>query len=463
MMRHMDDQSWDVVVVGGGPGGAAAANILAQGGRRVLVVEAARFPRPHIGESLLPGVNAVFDRLGVFKRLERERFWLKTGGSFLWGRNPHPWSTHFVQKAEVIAYAVDERATFTWHVDRDRFDAILLDAARRRGATVRTGAKVVDAEVRGGRLRSLVVRGAGGKTERLSAKIFVDASGQAAVLSRALGWREPDPQIRSSSLGAYFKGARSFTGALSSRIFLEALPDGVAIWSPLAGGRLAVHVVFDLEETDAAVGDPEGFFFKKLAASREILPRLKKARREGDFTVVRDYSQRSRLLAEPNVYLVGDAAGYVDPILTTGVLNALLSGTLAADCAEAALRDPGRAPEVAAHYQATHGRRLGELRDLTMLYYDENRRRSHRYWRRRATRDHAANRLMLFAHTYHIPGHRHWDSPMLRGYFRRWFDHLGPPAAVRRDPRFVAAAEAQRAVDLAWIDDPLLSPPGAPK
>lgn len=460
MMRRMASERWDVVVVGGGPGGSAAANLLAARGRRVLVLEAARFPRPHIGESLLPGVNAVFERLGVMERLKKERFWFKTGGSFLWGREAHPWSTHFVQKAEVFGYAVDEQATWTWHVDRDRFDAVLLDAARKRGARVEHGVLVTDVEVAGGSVKGLTVRDAAGSPRRVAAALYVDASGQAAVLSKALGWRRPDPQLRSSSLGAYFTGARFFTGALGSRIFLEALPDGVALWCALAKGRVAVHVLFDKEEETAARRDAEAFFSRKLSRTREIGPRLKAARREGDFIVASDYSQRSRQLASSNVYLVGDAAGYVDPILTTGVLNALLSGVLAADCAEAALAEPARAVELAAHYDAVHGRRLSDLRDLTMLYYDENRWRRGRFWRRRATADHKANRFALFAHTYRIPGHRHWESPMLRGYFRRWFDHLGPPASVRRDPRFKAAAEAQREVDLGWIDDPLRSPPG---
>ncbi|TBR19075.1 FAD-dependent oxidoreductase [bacterium] len=462
MMRRMGKAAWDVVVVGGGPGGAAAANLLAARGRRVLVLEAERFPRPHIGESLLPGVNALFERLGVMERLKKERFWFKTGGSFLWGRDAHPWSTHFVQKAEVFGYAVDERATWTWHVDRPRFDAILLDAARRRGARVEHGARVTGVDAAGGRVRSLTVRGEDGAERRVFAKLFIDASGQAAVLAGALGGRRPDPQLRSSALGAYFTGARFFTGALASRVFLEALPDGVALWCALAGGRLAVHVLFDSDELPSARRDPEAFFRRKLARTKEVGPRLRRARRTGGFLLTEGYSQRSLRLAAPNAYLVGDAAGYVDPILTTGVLNALLSGTLAADCAHAALSDPARAAELAAHYAAVHGRRLDDLRDLTMLYYDENRARRGRFWRRRATADHAANRFALFAHTYRIPGHRHWESPMLRGYFRRWFDHLGPPAAVRRDPRFRAAAEAQRAVDLAWIDDPLLSPPGVP-
>ncbi|MDE2238198.1 MAG: tryptophan 7-halogenase, partial [Elusimicrobia bacterium] len=133
----------DVVVIGGGPTGSTAANILSKAGWRVLLIEKERFPRHHVGESLLPALDRLYVRLGVREALRRERFFLKRGGAFLWGRSRRLWSID-VTKAVPL---VEKGGRFAYHVQRDRFDELLLQACRRRGARVVEGAAVVGLDV----------------------------------------------------------------------------------------------------------------------------------------------------------------------------------------------------------------------------------------------------------------------------------------------------------------------------
>src|SRR5688572_22387522 len=89
------DGTWDAVVVGGGPAGSGVATYLAREGRRVLLLERERFPREHIGESLLPGVLPYLDALGVRGAVEQAGFERKEGQTFVWGRDRTPWEIDF--------------------------------------------------------------------------------------------------------------------------------------------------------------------------------------------------------------------------------------------------------------------------------------------------------------------------------------------------------------------------------
>src|SRR5207244_3194859 len=82
----------DVLVIGGGPAGSVAATLLADAGHRVLVLERERFPRYHIGESLLSATLPILDAVGATPAIERHGFLRKPGGTFLWGRQRAPWS-----------------------------------------------------------------------------------------------------------------------------------------------------------------------------------------------------------------------------------------------------------------------------------------------------------------------------------------------------------------------------------
>jgi hypothetical protein len=129
--RHSD---YDVVVVGGGPAGSTTSALLAQAGRRVLVLERERFPRYHIGESLLSATLPILAHVGVLDEIERHGFVKKPGGTFLWGSSKDPWTFWFREDPGGYPHA--------FHVLRSEFDAILLRHSSRQGAEVLEGTAV---------------------------------------------------------------------------------------------------------------------------------------------------------------------------------------------------------------------------------------------------------------------------------------------------------------------------------
>src|SRR5205085_1645132 len=121
-----DSLTPDVVVIGGGPAGAVASTLLADVGYRVLVLERERFPRYHIGESLLSATLPILDAIGALPAVERHGFLEKPGGTFLWGRQAEPWSFWFREDPGGRPHA--------FQVLRSEFDQVLLENARAHGA-----------------------------------------------------------------------------------------------------------------------------------------------------------------------------------------------------------------------------------------------------------------------------------------------------------------------------------------
>src|SRR5947207_16026320 len=170
----------EVVVIGGGPAGAVAATLLADAGHRVVVLERERFPRYHIGESLLSATLPILDAIGATPAIERHGFLHKPGGTFQWGRRREPWSFWFREDPGGRPHA--------FHVVRAEFDQLLLDNARAHGADVREEHAVIAVETEGDG-PVVHARDANGRTLRLTPRFVVDASGQGAVIGRSRGLR----------------------------------------------------------------------------------------------------------------------------------------------------------------------------------------------------------------------------------------------------------------------------------
>jgi 2-polyprenyl-6-methoxyphenol hydroxylase-like FAD-dependent oxidoreductase len=199
----------DVAVVGGGPAGSTAAAFLARAGLDVICLERERFPRFHVGESLLPASLPLFDRLGVREQIESAGFQRKNGAVF-------------ADETEHRGVTLNFRRGPAWedhayNVPRADFDRILLDHATKEGAVVREGVEVRDVGLRDDGVR-LTVEVAGGATEEVEAAFLVDASGRDALIASRLGRRVPLPDLGKAALFAHYRGARRASRRLEGHL-----------------------------------------------------------------------------------------------------------------------------------------------------------------------------------------------------------------------------------------------------
>ena len=232
----MTDQSVDVLVIGGGPGGSSAATLLARRGYRVVLLERDRFPRDHVGESLLPASVPVLKELGVLPLMESEGFLRKWGATMVWGRDDAPWSWYFRETNRSYPHA--------YQVWRPRFDQILLDNASEAGVDVREGHAVSEIlwdkqTARGVRYRT------GSGDGVVDAEFLVDASGQSGVIGHSLGLRRWDTFFRNLAAYGYYRGSERLPAPDETNIFIESYQGGWTWNIPLADGMASVGVVVD--------------------------------------------------------------------------------------------------------------------------------------------------------------------------------------------------------------------------
>ena len=215
--------TYDVLVIGAGPAGSAAAAVLAERGRRVLVLERERFPRYHIGESLIPFTNVPLRRLGLIDRLERSAFVRKFSVQFVQpnGRASQPFY-FFTRYGTEVAQ--------TWQVLRSEFDEILVDHARSKGAEVREETEVLSLRRENGRVVGVRVRDREGRESDLTAAITLDASGRESFAAVRNGWRLKDPGLNKVAVWTYYQGARRDEGIDAGATTVAFVPEKGWFW-----------------------------------------------------------------------------------------------------------------------------------------------------------------------------------------------------------------------------------------
>ena len=358
----------DLLVIGGGPGGSSAGLAAARLGLRVLIVEQARFPRHRLGETLPPKILPILSFLGVLPAIEAAGF-LRMNGN-----------TNLLGPELVIQSFTRDGAAFGFQVERDRFDPLVLDHAEREGCWISEETSVTRLLLERPYVRGAVVRRSGRAPEEVRAAFVIDASGAAGFVARALELKRPEP-LRTTALWGYWRETSEPTAFPAANTMLEATPEGW-IWSlPLSDGRRNVTCCVDADT--ARPGALDQRYREVLASSRLLGPILRDATPS---TAARGYDATwysSRHYAGDGYLLVGEAASFIDPLTSQGVLKAMNSGILAAAAANTAIRRPADRAMALEFYGESEARTLADYRRSAIHLYRNAAFGDSSFWRRR--------------------------------------------------------------------------------
>lgn len=338
----------EVVVIGGGPAGAACATVLADHGRRVLLIERSAFPRFHIGESLMPDTYWPLQRIGMLEKLRGSNFVKKFSVQFFGasGRESAPFYFDEMNPHE---------CSQTWQVLRSEFDRLLLQNAIEHGVQVLERTNVVDVlhddadgAARGAsksaglpRLTGVVATGPDGAPVTVHASVVVDATGTNAMLARRFNLRQPDPKLRKASLFAHYQGAYRDPNPRDegATLILQVKDQAGWFWYiPLPDDIVSIGVVADIDYLIKGRGPAEATLAEEIERCPIVQERLRSARRVSPVHVLSDFSYNAKVCAGDGWVLIGDAFTFLDPMYSSGVFLALKSGELAGDAIHDALR-----------------------------------------------------------------------------------------------------------------------------
>ncbi len=382
-------EQFDVVVIGGGPAGSATAGLLAMRGHRVLVLEREKFPRYHIGESLITGSFLAIEDLGLCERLDQMGFTKKYGGTLLWGNNVRPaagWRALGPSDSGAGRNTWEFRFTeasnyeYAYQVRRADFDALLLGRARELGARVIEEAVVKAPVFEGNRVVGVTYAQKGEEAERTAGcRLLVDASGQGRVLARQfdlVGWHD---DLRNIAVWTYFQGCRQYRGTRAGDTLTENRPRGWFWFIPLSDGTVSVGYVTPVEEFKKSGQSPSELFEAELSRGEEVKALTEGAVRVSGFRSIRDWSYTCDRFYGPGWALVGDAAAFIDPLLSTGVTLALRGAKGLAEAADQALADPAGEERWLGQYEGSYRQFLSSLLEFVRFFYDRSRHKEE-YW-----------------------------------------------------------------------------------
>lgn len=357
---------YDVIVIGGGPAGSTAAALLAEKGRRVLLLEKEKFPRYHVGESLMPFCWHTFSRLGVLEKLERIAFVKKYSVQFVTqdGRQSSPF--YFFQHT-------DHPSSTTWQVERSDFDFMLLENAREKGVEVReeTAVRRVIRNDSGAVIGVAAVSKSGESV--FFAPITIDASGRSQAATAQEGWRVRDPVLNKLAVWTYYRGAKRDPGIDEGNTTVAYVSGRGWFWYiPLRGDIVSVGIVAEKDYLFSETKDPAAIMAREIRKNAWIADHLSVGEQIGEYFVTSEFSYRSKQCADDGLVLVGDAFAFLDPVFSSGVFLALKTGELAADAVDAALS----AGDVSALRFQDYGSQvcnaLENMRKLVYAFYDVN-------------------------------------------------------------------------------------------
>ena len=330
---------YDVLVIGGGPAGSTTATLLAQKGFRVVLLEKARHPRFHIGESLLPANLPLLDELGVGEEV-RAIGVPKYAAEFV-----SPWHEQGSQTFQ-FADAWDKSMPSAYQVLRSEFDEILIRNAERKGAHVVEGCKVtgVDLDSNPDQIQATALHDDGSKSQ-WTARFLVDASGRDTFLSNRFKIKYPNPDHNSTAIYAHFKGAKRHPGKDQGNITIFWFDYGWFWFIPLQNDITSVGmVVWPHFLKTRGKRSLKQFFLDGMAMCKALSQRMEQATMvSADVTATGNYSYLSQRNHGRNYVMIGDAYAFIDPVFSSGVWLAMKGGVMATEAIATCLQQPEQA------------------------------------------------------------------------------------------------------------------------
>ncbi len=377
-----------MLILGAGPAGSTLAATLLRHrpGLRVALVDRGTFPRYHIGESLLLDSMNILRETGAYDAVEQAGFLKKVGATYVWGQDREPWGLDF---GDLDALDKPESSDLSgiphaFQVERHRYDKILLDHAVSLGAVFYPQHTATDLVWEGKRLTGVHLRTPTGGTMRVDAGLVADCTGQNSLVARAMDVRRKDQQLDNLAIWAYYRGAawkyRYHRHQQYSRIFICTVPGGWVWTIPLREDLMSVGLVVPRGAHPSLTLGKATALLDGALQSPDLAPLFAHAERLSDYAgsgrevhVAQDWSYTSTRMAGPGWVLAGDAAGFLDPILSTGCHFAHVGGYLAAYTHLSAMDAPARKAALYwREYTRFYQEMLATYRRMAKLWYRNN-------------------------------------------------------------------------------------------